>query len=394
VERSTDRLYQWVYYLASGLYFGAVFLRSLLLYGSDPIFPQVLGLLVLGLLLFISEPVFSRMWPGYFPLYLLLQSILVFFLLVRPGFPDFFAALLTIFSMQAMQRIQPRIWALWIGLCALVVAWLLAGEYGAQAVALALIYTAGNVFLGLYTLTMRRAQAAHAQNQALAGELQQTNQQLKAYSTQLEQLAIARERNRLARELHDSVTQTVFSMTLTTQSALLLLERDPAQASAHLERLNQLARSALGEMQVLVSELKPEKTGKEGLAAALRRHLASGRYPDSLSISLKVEGDRPLGPAEEQSLFRIAEEALNNIVKHAQTSQAHLRLHLAEPLWMEIEDQGQGFDLGQARDAAKVGLSGMQERAAEIGWNLYIRTASGAGTCIRVEKAAIREGQA
>jgi signal transduction histidine kinase len=188
--------------------------------------------------------------------------------------------------------------------------------------------------------------------------------------------------------LHDSVTQTIFSMTLTTQSALLLLERDPGRVGAQLERLSQLAQNALSEMRVLISRLRPEKIAEGGLVAALRQHLADRHFPENLSIALQVEGDplARLAPAEEQSLFRIAQEALNNIVKHAQASQARIRLHLAEPFWMEIEDQGQGFDLQRARNSGRVGLVSMHERAAEIGWKLQVITAPGAGTRIRVEK--------
>jgi len=393
MERTDDWLSQWIYYLASGLYFGAVFLRALLVYRNDPVLAEVLALLLTGLVLFFSEPFISRRWARYFPVYLVLQSVLVFVLLVTPGFPDFFATLLSVLSMQAMQRLHPRLGGLWIGLCALILVFLLERAYGGfQAVALTLVYSAGNVFYGTYILSMRRAQAARHQNQALAGELQTANQQLENYSTQLQQLAVARERNRLARELHDSVTQTVFSMTLSTQSTLMLLERDSSQASAQLERLNQLARSALSEIQVLISELKPEKAAKEGLVSTLRRHLASSRYPENLTVSFEVVGDQLLEPMEEQGLLRIAAEALNNIVKHAQTSQAYIRLHLAEPFWMEIEDQGKGFDFSQARDGDRVGLSSMHERAIEMGWNLLIRTTPGVGTCIRVEKTPVGDG--
>jgi signal transduction histidine kinase len=139
-------------------------------------------------------------------------------------------------------------------------------------------------------------------------------------------------------------------------------------------------------MRVLISELRPEKVAEGGLVAALHRHLADRHWPESLAVSLEVEGDQPLNLAEEQGLFRIAQEALNNIVKHAQASQAHIRLHLIEPLWLEIEDQGQGFDSERARDSGHVGLASMSERAAEIGWNLRIITAPGAGTRIRVDK--------
>jgi signal transduction histidine kinase len=155
---------------------------------------------------------------------------------------------------------------------------------------------------------------------------------------------------------------------------------------AQLERLNQLAHSALSEMRVLISELRPEKVAGGGLVAALRRHLADRRLPETLSVSLEVEGDGPLEPAEEQGLFRIAQEALNNVVKHARASRAQVRLHLAEPFWIEIADQGQGFDLRQARNGGRVGLVSMGERASQIGWDLQVITSPGAGTRIRVVK--------
>jgi NarL family two-component system sensor histidine kinase LiaS len=256
-----------------------------------------------------------------------------------------------------------------------------------------LIYTGFSAFLGTCALATRRAQAAHTKNQTLAQQLQEGNQELQAYSARLEGMAVARERNRLARELHDSVTQTVFSMNLTAQSALLLFDRDRPRVGGQLERLSQLAQSALSEMQLLISELPPEGGASGGLVPALRRHLASSRLPESLSVSLEVEEAGPLPPAAEQALFGIAQEALNNIVKHAQASHAQIRLHLAEPFWMEIEDQGQGFDLQRAQSSGRVGLMHIRERAAEIGWNLQIITSPGAGTRIRVEKPPAREVQ-
>jgi signal transduction histidine kinase len=217
-------------------------------------------------------------------------------------------------------------------------------------------------------------------------QLQDSNRQLQAYARQSQVLVVMRERHRLARELHDSVTQTIFTMTLTTQSALLLLDREPGRVEAQLDRLNQLARSALDEIQTLISELRPEEAAEGGLAAAIHRHLSSRYLPESLSVSLEVEGDHLLAPSEEQSLFRIVQEALNNVVKHAQSSQVSIRLHLADPLWIEIADQRRGFDLGSASNNSGVGLAGMWERAAEIGWALQITSSPGAGTRVRVEK--------
>jgi signal transduction histidine kinase len=290
--------------------------------------------------------------------------------------------------MQVMQHFSTRAGALWLGLFTLISGVPLVLFDGVfQGLALTLLYASVNILLAAFALATRRAQLARAENQATAQALQAANQELRARAAQLEQLAVVRARHSLARDLHDSVTQTIFSLTLTTQSALLLQERDPAGLRAQLDRMEELAQGALAEMHQLISELRPEPAAAGGLEATLRRHLAERHLPQGLSVSLEVEGGQALSPAEEQGLFRIAQEALNNIVKHAQASQACLRLHLAEPLWMEIEDQGQGFEAPAApRAGGGVGLASMRERALEIGWTLQLTTAPGAGTRVRVEK--------
>jgi signal transduction histidine kinase len=301
-----------------------------------------------------------------------------------------------------MLRLTVKSGILWISLVALVMALILIRNYQVEAVALTLVYTGGNILLGFYALATRRAQDARLQNQKLAHQLQEANRQLTDYSAQMEQLGAARERARLARDLHDSVTQTVFSMSLTAQSAVLLLDRDPTQVSIQLERLKKLTQSALSEMKLLVSELHPADAGlhpadtklypmatePRGLESSLRKYVQDRVFLGDLSISWNSEGQGILGPVEEQGLFRIVREALNNIVKHSQTSQASLRLHLVEPFWIEVEDQGQGFDLTRALAGSSVGLKSMYERAAEIGWAINIISSPGSGTKVRIEKTA------
>ena len=386
MKPTLSRSFQWIFYLAASFYFGAVFLRAILIYRESPDFIWVLGMLFVWLALFVSEPTITSRWSSYFVIYLIIQTLLIFLLLSRPSYPDFFAALFAILSMQVMLHLNTRIGVAWIGLCAFGMAVLLADVYESQTIALVLLNTVGLVFYSAFSRAMRRAQDAYAHNQELAQELGEANQKLQTYAAQLEQLAVARERNRLARDLHDSVTQTVFSMTLTTQSASMLLERDPEKVEAQLDRLSQLAQSALAETQLLITELRPSGTTKARLAAILKSYLASGRFPDDLSVSLDVQGEQPLSSVEEQSLFHIVQEALNNIMKHAQATKAQIRLHLHDPMWVEIEDWGQGFDLSQARQSGRVGLLSMCERAAEVGWGLQIKTAPGHGTCVRVEK--------
>jgi signal transduction histidine kinase len=387
MNRSSDRLYHWIYWIVFGLYFAAVLLRSILIFQDEPFLFSILGRLALFALLFVSEQALERRVPHYAKFYVIIQTGLVFSLLAPTDEADFFAALLGTLSMQVMLHLDYRWGFLWIFLCALGLAWIFFQAYDpSSAIALAVLFTAGSVFLGTYSLATRRAQAARQLNHSLAAELQAANQQLQAFSIQQEQLAIARERNRLARDLHDSVTQTVFSMTLVTQAASISLEHDPKKVADHLDRLSQLSHSALSEIQVLVAQLKPESSATDELVTKLRRHIGSSRFPPELSISLSVEGSQSLAAHEEQSLFHIAEEALNNIVKHSLASQAQIVLHLCEPFWMEIVDQGQGFDLTHSRGSGRVGLAGMRERAVEMGWKFTIESSPGTGTRIRVEK--------
>lgn len=378
---------QWISSLTVACLFAAALLRSILAYRDATTIAIAIGLQMIWLILFAGETALSRRWQWYFPIYLVLQTFLVLTLLFMPHPADYFAVLFFILSMQIVHHFNNRSATIWIGAFTLLMSIPLANDYGIfKGIAFALIYTAGNALLASYALATRRAQQARTQNQELARQAQETNRRLRDYSTQRERLVAVRERQRLARELHDSVTQTIFSMTLTTQSALLLLERDPGRVGAQLARLNQLAQSALSEIRTLISQLRPAQIGEPGLEPKLRQHLAERHLPENLAVALEVEGTQALTPAEEQVIFRIVQEAVNNIVKHAQASHAWIRLHRAEPFWIEIEDDGCGFDQSQVQTSGRVGLASMRERAAEIGWSLRINTSPGAGTRVRVEK--------
>jgi signal transduction histidine kinase len=379
-------LHRWIYYLAAGFMFAAGALRALLIFQDTPYLGQVLLLLGVWLLLFIGNSWLSPRWAWVAGILLGLEAGLVVFLLAATK-NDFFAFFFAIIEMQAMRRYSPRVVGVLIGLAAILTYATTVGPMGAlQAFALTLIYTAVGALLASYIWSTRRAVIVQEQQQRLVSELQEANRQLEMHAAQQERLAAGRERQRLARELHDSVTQTIFSMTLTTQSALLLLERAPAQVAAQLDRLDGLTASALMEMQELISRLAPQSTPGGGFASVLQQHLQERLRLDNLSVALDVEGDQAIGPAEQAGLFRIAQEALNNIVKHAGVLQAVIRLHLAEPFWMEIEDHGNGFEPTRAAGGGRMGLAGMKERAAEIGWSLQVASTPGNGTRIRVER--------
>jgi signal transduction histidine kinase len=388
-RRDIDWIYKGVFYLVVGLIYVAVFLRSFLLYADSPVLSQVLGLLLLFMGMFLAEEAFTKNGNIWFQIYLVLQTIVTSLLVYGPEFNeyDYFSLLFAILGMQLMRRLTTKVGLLWILIFIFLIGYkFYRYEEPIEWLTRLLLFGSIIVFLSSYSLAARRAQESRLYNQSLMQQLHDANQKLEQYSDTLERLGIARERQRLARELHDSVTQTIFSMTLTTQSALLLFERGPAQVVPQLERLNLLAQSAMAEMHTLISELRPDQEVDEGLETALRQHINRQHFPDNFSVTLEVDGQQRLPPLEAQGLFRIAQEALNNIVKHSRASHANIHLHMNEPFWIEIDDDGKGFDTQQAFGCGQIGIAGMHERAEEIGWNLIIQSGPGEGTHIRVEK--------
>lgn len=377
--------HRWIYYLASGFLIGAAALRAFLIFQATPFLGWVLLILAVWLILFIGENFLAQRLPWSTAVFLTTEAGLVMLLLLTTE-QDFFACLFAVIGMQAMQRYSPRVVAGVMVLFSFLTFGALLERIGfLQALALSLVYTTLGAFMSAYIWSARQAAVAQEQEQKLVEELQSANERLEFHARQQEQLAAGRERQRLARELHDSVTQTIFSMTLTTQSALLLMNRDASQVPLQLDRLNQLTQSAMSEMQELISRLAPKAVSSGGLVSALQHHVEERRRTQNLDVILEVDCSGPLGPSEEAGLFRIAQEALNNVVKHAGVLQATIRLHLIEPAWMEIEDRGAGFNQQQV-PCGRMGLTSMEERADEIGWGLQVQSEPGWGTRIRVQR--------
>lgn len=392
MKRFIKEPYRWVYFLSAGfLYLGCV-LRSIIYYESVDLI-QVLVILLIWLGLYVAEIFITPNWHPFIYFYLFIQSVLIFVVTYIHTEPDFFCVLFAILGMQIMQAIKPGLGVFIIALFTPLTALSLTRVYGwDQILPLAFVYLAANVLLSSYVYLARRTTEARARNEHLMDELHSANDQLQVYARELEQFSVAHERNRLPRELHDSVTQTIFSMTLTTQSARLLLKQDPSQVSVQLDRLNLLAHNAQKEMHQLISQLTPMKNQRKSLAAQLKDHIDQQLITDVIKVSMEVSGDKVLKTNEEQSLFRIAQEALNNIIKHSHSKQATIRLHMDEPYWMDIEDQGQGFDPDHPANGSGVGLASMRERAEGIGWKFDIRSSPNKGTIVRVEKRRRKRG--
>jgi len=200
-----------------------------------------------------------------------------------------------------------------------------------------------------------------------------------------EEMAVIGERHRLARELHDAVTQTLFSASLIADVLPRIWERNPEMGSAKLEELRELTRGALAEMRTLLLELRPATLTESSLEELLRQLAAAVIGRSRLLVDVEVEGERPLPPETQVALYRIAQEALNNIVKHAGATQATIRLRfLPDCVELEVGDNGRGFDL-TAVSIHSLGLGIMRERAAKIKAHWHVESIIGKGTTIRVK---------
>jgi PAS domain S-box-containing protein len=195
--------------------------------------------------------------------------------------------------------------------------------------------------------------------------------------------AVAAERTRLARELHDAVTQTLFSTTLIADVLPVLWEMNRAEGERRLAELRELTRGALAEMRTLLMELRPNALVEAPLPALLRQLTEAMIGRARIAIELSTEGERRLPPDVQVGLYRIAQEALNNVVKHAHATQAVVTLRLGEPVRLAIADDGAGFDSG-AVTADHLGLRIMRERAEAIGARLTVTSEPGEGTQVTV----------
>lgn len=203
---------------------------------------------------------------------------------------------------------------------------------------------------------------------------------------QAEQLAVLEERQRLARELHDSVTQALYSVTLYADAARMAFSAQKWESlESNLQEVRNMSREAMYDMRLLVFELRPFMLETEGLVSALRARLAAVEGRSGLKTKVLVENERRLPIKLEEELYRIAQEALNNVVKHAGATQVQVQLTYDEStVSMEMRDDGKGFAPEDVSQSGGFGLQGIQERVQQLGGALNIESAPQRGTRLSV----------
>jgi signal transduction histidine kinase len=201
-----------------------------------------------------------------------------------------------------------------------------------------------------------------------------------------EQAAVMEERARLARELHDSVTQLLYSLMLFAEAGRELAETDNAQrVQSHLGQIGETAQQALKEMRLLVYELRPPVLEREGLASALQRRLEAVEQRSGMRASLEIGAMQALHVSVEEALYLIAQEALNNALKHAEATAVQVQLRqVDQQVELTIIDDGVGFDPEAPGSSGGLGLTSMRQRAEKLGGTLTLVSAPGQGTQVKV----------
>jgi PAS domain S-box-containing protein len=239
----------------------------------------------------------------------------------------------------------------------------------------------------LLTLQQRvheRTEELQQANQRLQKEIEQRVKIEQELANKAAEEAVAADRTRLARDLHDAVTQTLFSASLTAEVLPELWDMDINEAKKSTEELRQLTRGALAEMRTLLLELRPSTLTQTRLGDLIRQLCEAFIGRSRLPITLNIQGDCQLPPEVQVAIYRIAQESLNNVFKYARATQVDVNLYISDTTVNFVTcDNGIGFDMSTAKPTS-LGLSIMRERAEAIGAEFQITSAPGEGTCVEV----------
>jgi len=265
---------------------------------------------------------------------------------------------------------------------------MLVRKEGLRSMAIVPVSSKGKVIGTLFTVTRDDRELSTQDLQLLTSIAHQIgvaveNAQL---FEQTRKVAIMNERNRLARDLHDSVTQSIYSLTLLSEAGQRIIDSgDFVQVKENQTRLGEISQQALQEMRLMVYELRPQILQNEGLVGALEHRLAAVERRAGINARLHVAQKIDLPQNVEEELFHLSMEALNNALKHAKASEVVLSLKMEEGSFiLTVADNGRGFDPKLTTSTGGMGLSSMNERVVKIGGNLSIQSEDGAGTIIAV----------
>jgi signal transduction histidine kinase len=315
-------------------------------------------------------------------IYLAFQTALTAFLFLIEPEQDYISLLFLLLSFQSILLLRERAGLLWIAGLTLLTAGLFLVFYApSDAIAFTFVYCAAYALFGLLAKAVVESDAARATSEGLLAELREKESQLR-------DLAVSEERNRLAREIHDTLAQGLTGIVLQLEAAEQAIEESPKDAAPRLARAKDLARESLQEARRSVWNLLPraleERSVEEALRDEVRRFAAEGQE----QTSFDVRGERlHLTPEVQRTLLRVCQESLTNVRKHASATEVSVTLSY-EPDWVRLQvlDNGIGIDMSSGHcNGSGRGLAGMDERARLIQGRFIAEKAGLAGTRVSLE---------
>jgi signal transduction histidine kinase len=374
--------------VVNGLLWGSVSLRWVLEFIENN-HPQTnllsILLLLFGGLMFFKESRAGQLLNTH--LFLTVQTLLVFGASLLYFDLDFFAILYLPLTIQAgllLERPRARMWF------AIFILFSIVGQHfqfgWPASLPFSLLYIAAIITVVLLIENTLNSQAAKEQIEKLLLELKAANLQITALAEQAEEMAVLEERNRLARELHDSVAQTLYGLNLRSEAALRKWRDGITDGMAdYLDDFQQSTQRTLQETRLLIHELRPDTLRENGLKIALMKRLENVERRSGVELILRMDEVENMPTKLEFALYQIAVEALNNTLKHARANQVAINLVCKDAvIHMAIQDDGVG--LPKAFQGG-LGIQGMRERAAQVDAKISIASPglAGRGTSVSVE---------
>jgi signal transduction histidine kinase len=313
--------------------------------------------------------------------YLGVQGALVASLmLLIPGW-TMFPTLFCVFSVQAilLLSINPGIY--WVATYVVLTALLFGYSFNLQEGLIgALIYGGINAFFGSYASALLRANAARRESQVLLEDLQEAHGQLQEYALRVEEMAVLEERNRLAREMHDTLGHRLTVASVQLEAAQRLCPTDAERAAGLVGTVREQVREALAELRITVATLRTPVQEDLQLRSSLRRLMDQFEEVTGLTVNRVLPEELPPLPnAHRQALYRAAQEALTNVQKHARARQVWLVLAVGDgAVSLLVSDDGRGLAAGSGGDG--FGLQGLRERAEQLEGELHLEPRQGGGT--------------
>jgi signal transduction histidine kinase len=338
------------------------------------------GLLALFAIVFSRRQriVGDRLWGPY--LYTSLQTLIIVALLALAPQQLMAVVLFFVLSAEVTMMYRPRVIAAWIVLFSLITLVAYVAVSGPGGLVAVPIYAAGYVFFAVFAQQTARAEAARIESERLLLELQEAHRQLQEYASQAEDLAIQQERNRLAREMHDTLGHRLTVSSVQLQAVQRILPSAPDRAALMVDAVLEEIREGLSELRRTVATLRAPVEADLALKPALKRLAGSFEEATGIAVHLTVPDDLPeLAPNQRHALYRGAQEGLTNIQKHADAGDAWIELSRHNGVvTLLVRDNGVGL-MSSDSDATGFGLPGLRERAAQLGGQLTVQSTPAGG---------------